>query len=50
MEFGKYAKASRVDFPFTQKNKITYIACGGDHAFAQSTLDEVYGWGRNDEG
>lgn len=26
------------------------MACGGDHAFAQSALDEIYGWGRNDEG
>lgn len=26
------------------------MACGGDHIFAKSQLDDIYGWGRNDEG
>jgi alpha-tubulin suppressor-like RCC1 family protein len=26
------------------------VACGGDHIFAKSQLDDIYGWGRNDEG
>jgi len=29
---------------------IIYIACGGEHFFAQTALDDIYGWGRNDEG
>jgi alpha-tubulin suppressor-like RCC1 family protein len=39
-----------IEFPFTSKDQITYIACGGAHIFAKSSLDQIYGWGRNDEG
>lgn len=35
---------------FKNPTKIKYISCGGFHMFAQTSLDEVYGWGRADEG
>jgi alpha-tubulin suppressor-like RCC1 family protein len=44
------ANISVIEFPFQQKDRITYIACGGGHIFAKSSIDEIYGWGRNDEG
>ena len=44
------ANISVIDFPFKSKDQITYIACGGSHMFAKSSLDQIYGWGRNDEG
>ena len=31
-------------------DKVTYIQCGGSHVFAKTELDEIYGWGKNDEG
>ena len=31
-------------------DKVTYIECGGSHIFAKTELDEIYGWGKNDEG
>ena len=46
--FLSYHKATPIRFP--TQDKIEYIACGGEHLFARTTLDEVYGWGRNDEG
>lgn len=30
--------------------RINYIACGGEHIFATSRTNELYGWGRNEEG
>jgi alpha-tubulin suppressor-like RCC1 family protein len=48
MEFRSYSKVSLINFPTV--DKIEYIACGGEHLFAKTTLDELYGWGRNDEG
>ena len=41
---------SAVEFPFLKQDKISYIACGSNHIFAKTNLDEVYGWGKNDEG
>lgn len=41
---------SRIAFPFKSPDKISQIACGGEHLFARSLLDEIYAWGRNDEG
>jgi len=41
---------SVINFEFTSKDKIVYVACGGEHVFAQSCLDKVFGWGRSDEG
>lgn len=29
-------------------HKVKFIACGGDHIFAVTTDEKVYGWGRND--
>jgi alpha-tubulin suppressor-like RCC1 family protein len=31
-------------------DKVSYIECGGSHIFAKTELDEIYGWGKNDEG
>lgn len=39
-----------IQFPFSNQDKIEYIECGGEHLFAKTTMDEIYGWGRNDEG
>mgnify|MGYP001047141164 FL=1 len=39
-----------IKFPFGNKDIIEYISCGGEHLFAKTALDEIYGWGRNDEG
>lgn len=36
--------------PLQTGDKVEYIACGGYHVFAKTQLDEIYGWGRNDEG
>lgn len=47
-QFTSYAKPSLIAFPTI--DKIEYIACGGEHLFAKTSLDEIYGWGRNDEG
>ena len=41
---------SLIDFKFNHQEKIEYVACGAEHFFAKTALDEMYGWGRNDEG
>ena len=46
--FKSYGRPSLIKFPTA--DKIEYIACGGEHLFAKTALDEIYGWGRNDEG
>lgn len=33
--------------PIIFKDKITKIACGGDHMFIITEHDKVFGWGRN---
>ena len=54
--FGEEAKddidrsISLISFPGDSNKKITFIACGGEHIFAISRNNELYGWGRNDEG
>lgn len=48
--FGPGAVISLIRFPFQTQDRIEYIACNGEHLFAKSALDEIYGWGRNDEG
>jgi alpha-tubulin suppressor-like RCC1 family protein len=35
-EYGKYARTTKINFPFKTPDKIAYIACGGDHIFAKS--------------
>lgn len=41
---------SIVEFPFLKSDKIDYIACGSNHIIVKTNLDEIYGWGKNDEG
>ena len=41
---------SLVRFPQEAKVKITSIAAGGEHVFAVSSTNELYGWGKNKEG
>jgi alpha-tubulin suppressor-like RCC1 family protein len=48
-EFTAHARPSLIKFPASQ-DKIVMVACGGEHLFAKTALDEIYGWGRNDEG
>lgn len=45
-----YSRPSKIQFELTYKDKIIYVACGGEHIFARSSLDKVFGWGRSDEG
>ena len=33
-----------------KSDKISYISCGTNHIFAKTNLDEIYGWGKSDEG
>ena len=48
--FGSSATISLIRFRCQAQDRIEYIACNGEHMFAKSALDEIYGWGRNDEG
>lgn len=48
-DYKKYSMPTLIQFK-NHSTKIKYIACGGFHIFAQTNLDEVYGWGRADEG
>lgn len=41
---------SKVEFPFLKSDKIVQISCGSNHIFVKTNLDEIYGWGKNDEG
>lgn len=41
---------SLIRFPGESLVRINYIACGGEHIFAISRMNELFGWGRNDEG
>jgi alpha-tubulin suppressor-like RCC1 family protein len=47
---GSSATISQIHFPCQAQVRIEFIACNGEHLFAKSALDEIYGWGRNDEG
>jgi alpha-tubulin suppressor-like RCC1 family protein len=46
--YGRYATPSRIRLPIA--DKVTYVACGSYHLLARTGLDEIYGWGRADEG
>ena len=46
--YGDFAKMSIINLKNIEQ--VDYIACGGDHIFVRTILDEIYGWGRNDEG
>jgi alpha-tubulin suppressor-like RCC1 family protein len=37
-------------FPGEHSVRISFVACGGEHLFAISRMNELFGWGRNDEG
>lgn len=37
-------------FSMSAQYKVKQIACGGEHAFAVTRNEQVYGWGRNDSG
>ncbi len=39
-----------IRFPGESSVKISSVACGGEHIFAISRIQELFGWGRNDEG
>lgn len=41
---------SLIKFPSDSKVKILSIAAGGEHIFAVSSTQELYGWGKNKEG
>ena len=41
---------SLIRFPGESTVRISYVACGGEHIFAISRMNELFGWGRNDEG
>ena len=45
-----FCNISKVHFPFLKSDKICYISCGSNHIFVKTNLDEIYGWGKNDEG
>ena len=30
--------------------RVSYVACGGEHIFAITRMNELFGWGRNEEG
>ena len=32
------------------KREVKSIACGGEHVFAVTRSEQVFGWGRNDSG
>lgn len=39
-----------IRFPGETTVRINYVTCGGEHLFAISRLNELFGWGRNQEG
>lgn len=42
---------SLIHFSGETQVKINFIACGGEHLFAITNItNELYGWGRNDDG
>lgn len=47
-DFQQYV--SLIKFPSDNTTRIKFIACGGEHLFAISRINEVFGWGRNNEG
>jgi alpha-tubulin suppressor-like RCC1 family protein len=50
MKIYSVCNISKVDFPFLKSDIINYISCGTNHIFVRTNLDEIYGWGKNDEG
>lgn len=48
--FTQFSQASIIPFNVGPHEIIEYVACGAEHMFAKTRLDEIYGWGRNDEG
>ena len=48
-DYKKYSMPTLIQFK-NMSIKIIYVSCGGFHLFAKTNLDEVYGWGRADEG
>lgn len=39
-----------IKFPGGSTVRVQFIACGGEHIFAITRSNELYGWGRNEEG
>ena len=47
--FGRFCMPTEIVFPQPDV-KISIVACGAYHVIVKSSLDEIYGWGRSDEG
>jgi alpha-tubulin suppressor-like RCC1 family protein len=41
---------SLIRFSGDTQKRIGFIACGGEHIFALSKNNELFGWGRNEDG
>lgn len=39
-----------IKFPGGSLVRVQFVACGGEHIFAITRNNELYGWGRNEEG
>ena len=51
MELTDFKKSiNLIRFPGDSIVRIASVACGGEHIFAISKSNELFGWGRNEEG
>jgi len=47
---GPFPNFVQLEYFKTHQVKISKVSCGTDHLFAISTMDIIYGWGRNSSG